>query len=118
MAGETQDSVVLDDRGDSKNREGANSGKGMVKRTEYLLQGTRDNSSLFFPPKYFASGSVGKESACNAGDTEDAGSITLLGRCPGGGRWKPTPIFLPEKSHGQRNLVGYSPWGHKESDMT
>ena len=26
--------------------------------------------------------------------------------------------FLPEKSHEQRSLVGYSPWGHKESDMT
>ena len=25
---------------------------------------------------------------------------------------------MPGKSHGQRNLVGYSPWGHKESDMT
>ena len=29
-----------------------------------------------------------------------------------------TPVFLPEESHGQRSLVGYSPWGHKESDMT
>ena len=33
-------------------------------------------------------------------------------------KWQPTPIFLPEESHGQRNLVGYSPWGHKESDTT
>ena len=31
---------------------------------------------------------------------------------------QPTPVFLPEKSHGQRSLTGYSPWGHKESDMT
>ena len=30
----------------------------------------------------------------------------------------PTPVFFPEKSYGQRSLVGYSPWGHKESDMT
>ena len=30
--------------------------------------------------------------------------------------WLPTPVFLPGKSHGQRSLVGYSPWGHKESD--
>ena len=29
-----------------------------------------------------------------------------------------TPIFLPGESHGQRSLVGYSPWGDKESDMT
>ena len=29
-----------------------------------------------------------------------------------------TPVFLPGKSHGQRNLVGYSPWRHKELDRT
>ena len=28
----------------------------------------------------------------------------------------PTPVLLPGKSHGRRSLVGYSPWGHKESD--
>ena len=33
-------------------------------------------------------------------------------------KWQPTPVFLPGKSHGQRRLVGYSPWGCKESDMT
>ena len=33
-------------------------------------------------------------------------------------KWKPTLVFLPGKSHGWRNLVGYSPWGHKESDTT
>ena len=33
-------------------------------------------------------------------------------------RWQPTPVFLPGKSHGQRSLVGYCPWGHKETDMT
>ena len=32
--------------------------------------------------------------------------------------WQPTPVLLPGKSHGQRSLVGYSPWGHKESDTT
>ena len=29
-----------------------------------------------------------------------------------------TPVFLPEKFHGQRNLAGYSPWGCKELDTT
>ena len=33
-------------------------------------------------------------------------------------KWQPTPVFLPGKSHGLRNLVGYSPWGHKEWDRT
>ena len=32
--------------------------------------------------------------------------------------WQPTAVFLPGKSHGQRSLAGYSPWGHKESDTT
>ena len=32
--------------------------------------------------------------------------------------WLPTPVFLPGESHGQRSLVGYSPWGPKESDTT
>ena len=34
------------------------------------------------------------------------------------GKWQPTPVFLPGESHGQRNLEGYSPWGHKESERT
>ena len=32
--------------------------------------------------------------------------------------WLPTPVFLPEESHGQRSLAGYSPWSHKELDTT
>ena len=57
----------------------------------------------------------GKESACNAGDT---GLTPLLGRSPGEETGYPL-IFLLEKSHRQRSLVGYSvTWGHKESDMT
>jgi len=32
--------------------------------------------------------------------------------------WQPTSVFLLGESHGQRSLVGYSPWGHKELDMT
>ena len=32
--------------------------------------------------------------------------------------WQSTPVFLPGESHGQRSLVGYSLWGHKESDAT
>ena len=32
--------------------------------------------------------------------------------------WQPTPVFLPEESHRQRSLVGYSLWGCKESDTT
>ena len=33
-------------------------------------------------------------------------------------QWQPTPVLLPGKSHGRRSLMGYSPWGHEESDTT
>ena len=33
-------------------------------------------------------------------------------------KWQPTLVGLPGKSHGQRSLVGYSPWGRKESDLS
>ena len=33
-------------------------------------------------------------------------------------KWQPTPVFLSGKFHGQRSFVGYSPWSHKELDMT
>ena len=33
-------------------------------------------------------------------------------------QWQPIPVLLPGKSHGQRSLVGCSPWGREESDMT
>ena len=56
-----------------------------------------------------------KESACSAGDL---GSIPGLGRSPWRREWLPTSVFLPGKVNGQRSLVYYSPWGHKESDIT
>ena len=41
-----------------------------------------------------------------------------VGKIPWRRKWQPTPVLLPGKSHGQGSLVGYSPWGHKESDIT
>jgi len=41
-----------------------------------------------------------------------------VGKIPWRRAWQPIPVFLPGKSHGQRNLAGYSPKGHKESDRT
>ena len=43
----------------------------------------------------------------NAGDAKDTGSI------PWSRKWQPIPVFLSGKFHGQRSLVGYSPWGHR-----
>ena len=57
--------------------------------------------------------SVGKESACNTGDT---GSIS--GLIPWRKARQLTPVFLSGEFHGQRSLAGYSPWGYREPDMT
>ena len=59
--------------------------------------------------------SDGKESACNEGDL---GSIPGLGRSPGGGHGNPLQYSCLENPHGQRSLVGYSPWSCKELDTT
>ena len=57
----------------------------------------------------------GKESACQC---KRLGFDPWVGKIPRRRKWQPTPVFLPRESHGQRNLVGYSPWGHEESDRT
>ena len=41
-----------------------------------------------------------------------------VGNIPWRKEWLPTPVFLPGESHGQRSLVGYSPWGSRELDRT
>ena len=66
-------------------------------------------------PTRFPSGSDGKESTCNVADR---GLIPGLGRSPGEGKGNPLQYSYLENPHGQRNLVGYSPWGCKESDTT
>ena len=59
-----------------------------------------------------------KKLPAKAGDTRDVSLIPRLGRFPWRRAWKPIPVFLPGKLHGQRSLVGYSPPGHKELDTT
>ena len=41
-----------------------------------------------------------------------------VGNFPWRRKWQPTPVVLPGKSRGRRSLVGYSPWGRKDSDTT
>jgi len=57
----------------------------------------------------------GKEPTCNAGDIRH-GLDLRVGKIPWRRAWQ--IVFLPGESQGQRSLVGYSPWGHKESDTT
>ena len=63
----------------------------------------------------FPGSSDSKKSACNV---RNQGSIPRLGRYPGEGHGNPLQYFCLENPSGQRSLVGYSPWGHKESVMT
>ena len=63
----------------------------------------------------FLGSSAGKESACNEWDP---GSIPGLGRSPGGEHGNPLQYSCLENPHGQRSLVGYSPWGCRKSGMT
>ena len=60
---------------------------------------------------------MGKNLPAGAGDT-DTGVSPWVGKIPWRKKWHPTPGFLPGEPHGRRSLVGYSPWGHNESDMT
>ena len=72
-----------------------------------------DSSALFIPlGRGFPGDSDGKESACNA---RDLGSVPGSGRSHGEGNGNQLQ-FLPGEAHGQRSLVGYSPWGCKELD--
>ena len=59
-----------------------------------------------------------KNPPANAGDERDMGSILGLRKISRSRKWKPALVFLPGKFHGQRNLVGYSPWGRKKSHRT
>ena len=79
---------------------------------EKVLALCQEEGILFLPDS-----SSGKESACKR-----LGFDPWVGKIPWRRAWQPTPVFLPGESHGQRSLAGwgggYSPWGHKESDMT
>jgi len=105
--------------------------KGFSLKHKYLrLQPFSSRNASFFPPtqitdlilvinfntchfnKYWVlSNFDSKESACNAGDL---GSIP--GQIPWRREWQPTPVFWTGEFQGQRSLVGYSPWCHKELD--
>ena len=66
----------------------------------------------------FSDGSVVKNPTANAGDPGDTSLILGLRKIPWKRKWQHIPVLLPGKPCGWRSLVGYSPWGHKELDMT
>ena len=58
-------------------------------------------------------GSVVKNPTCQGRRCERFGFDPWIGKIPCRRKLQPTLVFLPGKFHGQRNLAGYSPWGHK-----
>ena len=73
-----------------------------------------DSILVFFMAEQYAIGLPcwlsGKESSCQC---RRRGFHPWIGKILWRSKWQPTPVFLPGKSHGQRSLAGYSPWGHK-----
>ena len=63
----------------------------------------------------FPGGTVVKNLLAN---TRDTSLIPGVGKVPWSRKWQPTLVFLPGESHGQRSLVGYSPWSHKDLRVT
>ena len=72
-------------------------------------------SIVFLPYGYtlaFPTGSAGKEPTCWCRRCKRQEFDPWVRKIPWRRKWQPTPVFLPGKSHGQRSLAGYSPWGH------
>ena len=68
------------------------------------------------PPKGFP-GLSGKEPACQCRRYKRHEFSPWVGKILWRRAWQPTPVFLPGKSHGQRRLVGYSPWGESRTRL-
>ena len=73
---------------------------------------------MYSPEGSFPDGSVGKESACNAGDKGHVGLISGLGRSPGEGNGNPTQVFLPGKFSRTREQGRLQSMELQESDST
>ena len=86
----------------------------LLHQPDNILWSTNAKDNYPFMEGY-PGGLDGKESTCSVGDL---GLILELGRFPGGEHGKPLQYSCLENPHGQRSLVGYRPWGHKESDRT
>ena len=87
--------------------------------TSWEINGETVADFIFLGSKITADGDCSHESKrCLPLECRRPGFDPWVGKIPWRRIWQPTPVLLPGESHGGRSLVGYSPWGHKESDMT
>ena len=85
---------------------------------QFLLYNESAVCIYIFPPSWhFPGGTSSKEPICQCRRQQRYGFNPWVGKIPGRRKWQPTPIFSPGKSHGQRSLLGYSPQGHKNSNL-
>ena len=82
--------------------------------TTYILNFSNSTLNLHSTTTGFPGGSAGK----NTPAVQETWVQSLGWEDPPERDWQPTPVFWPGEFHGQRRLVGYWPWGHKESDTT
>ena len=77
-----------------------------------------DNGKEYRKEGGFPDGTSGKETVCQCRRWKRHGFDPCVRKIPWRRVWQSTPLFLPGESHELRSLVGYNPWGRKESDMT
>ena len=65
----------------------------------------------------FPGGASGKEPPCQCRRHNRGGFDPWVEQSPWRRAWQPTPVLSPGDTHGQRSLVGYRPWGHKETGL-
>ena len=94
--------------------------------TEVIWEGDSEKWSISFPiskqvchwgPRGKKKNKTEPNLPADVGDIKRCGFDPRSGRSIWRRKWQPTPVFLPGECHGQRSLVGYSPWGLKESEM-
>ena len=99
----------------------------VLDRTSHLICELKESNlapmihfCLFFAclVTYSPGGTSGKESICQCMRHKRCGFDLWVGKIPWRRKRQPLPVFLPEKSHGQRSLAGNSPWGFKKLDTT
>ena len=87
----------------------------------YLLNKSLEEKKKTIRPRSvlgFQGDTSGKEPACQCRWPKRSGFHPWVRKILWRRKWQPTPVFLPEKSHGQRNLAGYSPLSRKELNTT
>ena len=94
------------------------SGRSSWSRIQILFSCIAGRFFTVWDIRVYIGGASGKEHACQCRRHKRQEFDPWVGKIPWRRARQPTPVFLPWESHEQRSLVGYSPWGCKELDMT